>query len=64
MQTDLWVTLILQHAVETLGMKAARMLVCRSAVASLDFRQVRYVHLYFTHWLVGLAQEPGKMLKT
>lgn len=35
--TDLWVTLVLQHAVKTLGAGAARMLICWSAVASLDF---------------------------
>lgn len=37
MYTDLWMTLILQHAVETLRVEAARMLVCWSAVASWDF---------------------------
>lgn len=37
MQTNLWMTLVLQHAVETLGLKATRMLICQSAVATLDF---------------------------
>lgn len=40
MHTDLWMTLVLQHAVETLGVRAARMLICWFAVASWDFWQV------------------------
>lgn len=55
MHADLWVTLILQHAVETLGFQAAGMLVCWFAVASLNFWQVGHVHLNFPHRLVGLT---------
>lgn len=55
MHADLWVTLVLQHAVETLGLQAAGMLVCWLAVASLNFWQVGHVHLNFPHRLVGLT---------
>lgn len=58
-ESDLRMALILQHAVETLGLKATGMLICWSAVAPLDFWQVSYVHLYFSHWLVGLEQKSG-----
>lgn len=34
---DLRMTLVLQHAVETLGVEAARMLLCGFAVAARDF---------------------------
>ena len=57
MNTNLWMTLVLQHAVETLRVEAARMLVCWSAVASWDFWQVGYVHLHLPHRFVGLIQE-------
>jgi len=60
MCSDLRVTLVLQHAVQTLRVEAARVLVCWSAVASWDLRQVSYVHLHFPHRFVGLMQEDDK----
>lgn len=62
-------TLVLQHTVETLRVKATGMLISWSAVASLNFRQVSYVHLHFPHWLVGLIKKKRthimcKILKT
>ena len=55
-QTDLGMALVLQHAVEALGVQVAWMLVCRLAVASWDFREVGQVHLHFPHGLVGLQR--------
>lgn len=48
--------LVLQHAVEALGVEAAGVLVRRFAVAPLDFRQVRHVDLRFPHGFVGLLR--------
>lgn len=56
-ETDLWMTLVLQHTVETLGVQAAGMFICLFAVAPWDFGQVSYMHLDFPHWFVGLAKE-------
>lgn len=53
-RTDLRVTLVLQHAVQALGVLAAWTLVCRFAVAAWDFREVSNVQLHLPKWLIGL----------
>lgn len=49
-------TLVLQHAVQTLGLEAARPLVCRLAVTLGDLGDVRGVDLNLTEGFVDLKE--------
>lgn len=52
--TDLRVTLVLQHAVQTLRVLTARPLICGFTIAARDLREVRHVHLHLANRLIGL----------
>lgn len=53
--TDLRVTLVLQHAIQTLRVLTARPLICGFTVAAGDLGEIGDVHLHLANRLIGLT---------